>query len=157
MAKSFLLLSTLLVLLPATITALAAPANKFKGGAGVGRLNLDEKASMDDAWKCKYDMVLVERLQKLKSGTETSSGLFVPEEDLPRLHVCKVISVGPGREEENGLIAPMPNIKVGDIVIAKNPWGIGPKDEETADGKKLSFMRSQDIAAVVPGGMKKKE
>jgi len=89
MAKSFLLLSTLLVLLPATITALAAPANKFKGGAGVGRLNLDEKAGMDDAWKCKYDMVLVERLQKLKSGTETSSGLFVPEEDLPRLHVCK--------------------------------------------------------------------
>jgi len=33
----------------------------------------------------------------------------------------------------------MPNIKVGDIVIAKNPWGIGPKDEETADGKKIKF------------------
>mmetsp|Transcript_2583 Transcript_2583/g.3586 ORF Transcript_2583/g.3586 Transcript_2583/m.3586 type:complete len:102 (+) Transcript_2583:649-954(+) len=101
-------------------------------------------------------MVLVERLQKLKSGTETSSGLFVPEEDLPKLHVGKVLSVGPGREEENGLIAPMPNIKIGDIIIAKNPWGIGPKDEETADGKKLSFMRSQDIAAVIPGGMKEK-
>jgi co-chaperonin GroES (HSP10) len=45
----------------------------------------------------------------------------------------------------------MPNIKPGDIVIAKNPWGIGPKDEETPDGRKLSFMRSQDIAAVVEG------
>lgn len=63
----------------------------------------------------------------------------------------KVISMGPGREEENGRIAPMPNIKVGDVVIAKNPWGIGPKDEETPDGKKLSFMRGQDIAAVVDG------
>ena len=59
-----------------------------------------------------------------------------------------VLSMGPGREEENGKIAPMPHIKVGDYVIAKNPWGIGPKDEETADGKKLSFMRAQDIAAV---------
>ena len=51
------------------------------------------------------------------------------------------------------MIAPMPDIKVGDIVIAKNPWGIGPKDEETASGKKLSFMRAQDIAAVVTGGL----
>ena len=59
--------------------------------------------------------------------------------------------MGPGREEENGRIAPMPNITPGDIVIAKNPWGIGPKDEETSDGRKLSFMRSQDIAAVVKG------
>lgn len=59
--------------------------------------------------------------------------------------------MGPGREEENGRVAPMPNIKLGDIVIAKNPWGIGPKDEETPDGRKLSFMRSQDIAAVVEG------
>ena len=59
--------------------------------------------------------------------------------------------MGPGREEENGLVAAMPNIKVGDVVIAKNPWGIGPKDEETNDGKKLSFMRSVDIAARVEG------
>ncbi len=62
-----------------------------------------------------------------------------------------VISIGPGREEENGSIAGMPDIAIGDIVVAKNPWGIGPKDEETADGKKLSFMRSQDIAAVLDG------
>jgi len=59
--------------------------------------------------------------------------------------------MGPGREEENGMIAPMPNIEVGDIVIAKNPWGIGPKDEETPDGRKLSFMRSQDVSAKVDG------
>eukprot|EP00594_Rhizosolenia_setigera_P012544 CAMPEP_0178965006 /NCGR_PEP_ID=MMETSP0789-20121207/16015_1 /TAXON_ID=3005 /ORGANISM="Rhizosolenia setigera, Strain CCMP 1694" /LENGTH=68 /DNA_ID=CAMNT_0020649889 /DNA_START=346 /DNA_END=552 /DNA_ORIENTATION=+ len=59
--------------------------------------------------------------------------------------------MGPGREEENGMIAPMPPIKPGDLVICKNPWGIGPKDEETADGKKLSFMRSLDIAAIFEG------
>ncbi len=62
-----------------------------------------------------------------------------------------VLSMGPGREEENGRIAGMPEMKIGDIVVAKNPWGIGPKDEETNSGKKLSFMRSQDIAAVLDG------
>lgn len=62
-----------------------------------------------------------------------------------------VISIGPGREEENGRIAGMPDMKLGDIVVAKNPWGIGPKDEETSNGKKLSFMRSQDIAAFLDG------
>ena len=65
--------------------------------------------------------------------------------------------MGSGREEENGRIAPMPDIAVGDIVIAKNPWGIGPKDEETADGRKLSFMRAQDIAAVITGGIEEED
>ena len=55
------------------------------------------------------------------------------------------------------MIAPVPDLSVGDIVIAKNPWGIGPKDEETSDGKKYSFMRSQDIAAVVTGGVEEFE
>ncbi|KAL3930113.1 MAG: hypothetical protein SGARI_004575 [Bacillariaceae sp.] len=83
-------------------------------------------------------MMLVERLQKRKAPQEVEDGVFV----------------GPGREEENGMVAPDVNgWQVGDIVIAKNPWGIGPKDEELADGTKLSFMRSQDIAAKMTGGL----
>jgi hypothetical protein len=31
--------------------------------------------------------------------------------------------------------------------------GIGPKDEELADGTKLSFMQRQDIAAKITGGL----
>ncbi|KAL7469282.1 hypothetical protein ACHAXS_009543 [Conticribra weissflogii] len=120
------------------------PTVDFKGGAGVGRLVFDGDDTPVDKWNCKYDMVLVERLQ---GRPKTDSGLFVPRENLPKMHLCR------GREEENGRIAPMPNIKVGDVVIAKNPWGIGPKDEETPDGKKLSFMRGQDIAAVVDGSL----
>ncbi|KAL7511041.1 hypothetical protein ACHAXN_007942 [Cyclotella atomus] len=119
----------------------------FKGGAGVGRLVLNDGTDLEN-YQCKYDMVLVERIQ---GKSKTESGLFVPRENLPKLHLCRVISMGPGREEENGLIQAMPEIQPGDIVIAKHPWGIGPKDEETADGKKLSFMRGGDIAAVVKG------
>lgn len=129
----------------------SAPKPSYQGGAGVGRFVLDPDAGTMGAWQCHYDMVLCERIQ---GRPPTESGLYVPEQDLPKLHLCRVLSMGPGREEENGLIAPMPEaIRPGSIVIAKNPWGIGPKDEETTDGKKLSYMRSQDIAAVITGGL----
>ena len=143
---------------PSAVDALsssaASPKKKYYGGAGVGRLVIDDKVGKEGAVQCHYDMVLCERLQE-RSRTKTSDvGLYIPEEDLPRLHMCRVLSLGPGREEENGRVSALPdNIKVGSIVIAKNPWGIGPKDEETSDGKKLSYMRFQDIAAVVTGGL----
>ncbi len=134
------------------VTALSSSTKpKFQGGAGVGRLVLDEQAGKENAYKCHYDMVLVERLQ---GKTITATGLFIPKDDLPRMHLGRVLSVGPGREEENGRVTVTPSeLQVGTYVIAKNPWGIGPKDEETADGKKLSYMRFQDIAAIVPGGL----
>ncbi|KAI2490381.1 chaperonin [Fragilaria crotonensis] len=149
----FITFTVLAALLVSDTLALSSnPKPKFFGGAGVGRLTLEDLSSQKIA--CHYDMVLVERIQ---GRPKTESGLFVPQEDLPKLHLCKVVSVGPGREEENGMIAPMPDLSVGDIVIAKNPWGIGPKDEETSDGKKFSFMRSQDIAAIVTGGIEEFE
>lgn len=126
---------------------------KYYGGAGVGRLVV-AKGEETESWRCHYDMVLVERIQ---GRPKTESGLFVPDADLPKLLLCRVISVGPGEEAENGRILPMPNIKPGDIVISKNPWGIGPKDEETVDGKKLSFMRARDITAIVEGGLEPEE
>lgn len=113
----------------------------------------DTKAGEPNAYRCHYDMVLVERIQKEEVRRDQDSGLYVPKEDLPRLHLCRVLSMGQGEESENGRILPMPDIQIGDVVIAKNPWGIGPKDEETTDGKKLSYMRSRDIAAVIPGGL----
>jgi hypothetical protein len=64
----------------------STPPKKWFGGAGVGRLNLDDKAGQENAWQCKYDMVLCERIQ---SKPKKESGLFVPDEDLPRLHLCK--------------------------------------------------------------------
>jgi co-chaperonin GroES (HSP10) len=135
------------------VNALSSAPKKYYGGAGVGRFVVEDEQRVVQQ-RCHYDMILAERIQ---GKPRTESGLYVPQEDLPKLHLCRVIAVGPGREEENGLIAPMPDIVVGDIIVAKNPWGIGPKDEETADGKKLSFMRAQDVAAVVTGGLAPEE
>jgi chaperonin GroES len=123
---------------------------KYQGGAGVGRFVLDSRDDDPRDWQCHFDMILVERIQ---GRPPTDSGLYVPSDDLPKLHLCRVLAMGPGEELENGTRRAMPVLKVGDVVIAKNPWGIGPKDEETVDGGKLSFMRSQDIAAVITGGI----
>ena len=130
----------------------AAPKPRYGGGAGVGRFVLEEDALK---YQTNYDMVLVERLQKRKAPQDSGEGaLYVPDEDLPRLHLCRVLSVGPGREEENGSVAPdLDGIKPGDLIIAKDPWGIGPKDEELADGTKLSYMRSMNIAAKLTGDL----
>mmetsp|Transcript_1793 Transcript_1793/g.2540 ORF Transcript_1793/g.2540 Transcript_1793/m.2540 type:complete len:164 (+) Transcript_1793:158-649(+) len=145
----FALLSTSGVsgLSPASI---AQPKKRYGGGAGIGRLVIGEDVGKEGAVACHYDMVFCERIQGV---AKAESGLFIPDEDLPKLRLCRVLSLGPGREEENGMVAPMPDIKVGDIVLAKNPWGIGPKDEETATGLKFSYMRSQDITAVITGGL----
>jgi hypothetical protein len=90
---------TLLLVLPVSTWGLAVPdiANraqdisdkarkKYYGGAGVGRLILDESVATEGAVVCHYDMVLCERIQ---GRPKTESGLFVPDKDLPRLHLCK--------------------------------------------------------------------
>ncbi|GMH69988.1 hypothetical protein TrVE_jg2334 [Triparma verrucosa] len=123
------------------------PQNPNKFGKGIGRLELDEAALTAQTL---YDMVLVERLQP---PVETDTGLYKGQEEQPKLHICRVLSVGSGREEENGIIASMPDIKVGDTVVVKNPWGIGPKDEELADGRKLSYLKGQDVAGKIEGGI----
>ena len=81
-----LFLLQLIALYQTSVQSLSSPAKKFYGGAGVGRLTFDEKAAMEDGWKCKYDMVLVERIQ---GKPEQESGLFIPDEDLPKYHLCK--------------------------------------------------------------------
>jgi co-chaperonin GroES (HSP10) len=149
------ILRILLLISSLSLPALAFPSPKasYGGGGGVGRLILDDEKAKQVS--CHYDMVLVERVQKRKAPADVEDGmLYVPDDDLPRLHLCKVLSVGPGREEENGSVAPMlDNLQPGDLIISKHPWGIGPKDEELSDGTKLSYMRYQDVAAVISGGL----
>ncbi|CAM9179726.1 unnamed protein product [Laminaria digitata] len=91
-------------------------------------------------------MVYVERLPEEQQMT---SGLFLPSKADPRMHVCKVVSVGNGREGESGHISPNDAVQPGDLVFVKDPFGIGPRDDEFA-GKKFSFVRLTSIFAVIP-------
>lgn len=81
-----LLLNTLLALtlLATPCTSFSdQPPQKFYGGAGVGRFTLD---SDEYSWQCAYEMVLVERIL---AKPKTDGGLFVPTEDMPKLHLCR--------------------------------------------------------------------
>jgi hypothetical protein len=65
------------------------------------------------------------------------------------MHVCKVLSIGGGREGENGTVIPNEGVGVGDLVYVKDPWGIGPRDDEFAN-RKFSYVRYTSICARVP-------
>ncbi|KAG5191883.1 hypothetical protein JKP88DRAFT_274868 [Tribonema minus] len=93
-----------------------------------------------------YDMVYVERLPEAQQMT---SGLFLPGKENPRMHVCKIVSLGQGREGESGTLVENAGLKPGDLVYVKDPWGIGPKDDEFSNHK-FSFVRYQNICAVIP-------
>ena len=71
---------------PSNLEQLGQRKKKYYGGAGIGRFILDENVGQENAVQCLYDMVLVERVQ---GRPPTDSGLFVPQEDLPKLHVCR--------------------------------------------------------------------
>ena len=90
-----------------------------------------------------------------------------------------MVSVGSGREGESGVVTDNAGVKPGDLVYCRVrvrhrralsrlsisyitraarpptpqfPYGIGPKDEEFAvegDVRRFSFIRYQDVAAVV--------
>jgi co-chaperonin GroES (HSP10) len=100
---------------------------------------------------CIYDMVLVERISQPE---KTDFGLFLPKvEGKDQKHLGKVLSVPSsyGLEGENGRVAPVSEIipyKVGDIVYVRDPWGIGPLDQEVGP-RCFSFHKAAQITAVV--------
>lgn len=103
---------------------------------------LPEEAARQTAM---YDMIYVERLNE---NQQSAGGVFIPKLSTSNsdLHMARVVSVGDGREGENGLKTSVGEFKKGDIVFLRNPWGIGPRDEEHR-GRKFSFVREVDVAA----------
>jgi hypothetical protein len=92
--RPFVAVLLCLLLLPCLTLALSSSVNpnkkKFYGGAGIGRLVIDEKVGKEGFVLCHYDMVLCERIQ---GRAKSKSGLYIPDEDLPRLHLCRVLSM----------------------------------------------------------------
>jgi co-chaperonin GroES (HSP10) len=98
-----------------------------------------------------YDMVLVERYIQPE---KTDFGLFLPKvEGKDEKHLGKVISIPSdyGLEGEQGRVAPVEEIipyKVGDVVYIRDPWGVGPKDQEYG-ARCFSFHKAAQITGVV--------
>ena len=96
-----------------------------------------------------YDLVYVERLAPPQTS---SGGLILLEPEDPPMHLARVVSVGDGAVGDSGAVTKNEGVASGDLVYCKFPWGIGPKDEqfgEEGEVRRFSFLRYQDIAAVV--------
>ena len=89
------------------------------------------------------DYILVDPLEK---ETTLPSGIVIPDTVKEKPQQGKVISVGPGRRDEDGDRLPM-DVKVGDIVMYKK-WG---GTEIKVEGKEMLLVKEEDILAVVEG------
>jgi len=89
------------------------------------------------------DYILIEPAQK---DTTLPSGIVIPDMAKEKPQEGKVISVGPGKRDEDGDRIPM-DVKVGDTVMYKK-WG---GTEIKIDGKDMLLVKEEDILAIVEG------
>jgi chaperonin GroES len=88
--------------------------------------------------------VLVEQASEEKV---TSSGIVLPDNaDRKKQSRGTVVAVGPGKLNDAGSRLPM-SVKVGDLVLFKEPWSEDGKFEEA--GKKFCLVEENDILGIL--------
>jgi chaperonin GroES len=88
-----------------------------------------------------HDRVIVKRLEEER---KTASGIVIPDAAAEKPDQGEVISVGPGKRDENGKQIAL-DVKVGDRVLFGKYAGQTVK----VDGNELLVMREEDIMGVV--------
>ena len=87
------------------------------------------------------DRILVEPLEAEQT---TKSGLVIPDTAKEKPQEGKVLSIGPGRVDDNGNRVPL-DVAEGDVVIFSKYGGT----EVRYDGNDLLLLNARDILAVV--------
>jgi chaperonin GroES len=88
-----------------------------------------------------HDRVIVKRLEEER---KTASGIVIPDAAAEKPDQGLVISVGPGKRDDNGKQITL-DVKVGDRVLFGKYSGQTVK----VDGEELLVMREEDIMGVV--------
>ena len=88
-----------------------------------------------------HDRVIVKRLEEER---KTASGIVIPDAAAEKPDQGQVISVGPGKRDENGKHVTL-DVKTGDRVLFSKYAGQTVK----VDGEELLVMREEDIMGVV--------
>ena len=87
------------------------------------------------------DRILVEPLEAEQT---TKSGLVIPDTAKEKPQEGTVLSIGPGRIDDNGNRVPL-DVSEGDVIIFSKYGGT----EVKYDGKDLLLLNARDILAVV--------
>jgi chaperonin GroES len=93
------------------------------------------------------DRIVVEPVEQEE---KTASGIILPETAKEKPQEGKVLSIGPGRLDDDGKRVPM-DVKVKDRVLYAKYSGTEIKIE----GKKLLILKESDILAIVTGSESK--
>ena len=88
-----------------------------------------------------HDRVIVKRLDEER---KTASGIVIPDAAAEKPDQGQVISVGPGKRDDNGKQITL-DVKVGDRVLFGKYAGQTVK----VDGEELLVMREEDIMGIV--------
>ena len=83
-------------------------------------------------------------IKQVEAEQTTASGLVIPDTAKEKPQEGEVISIGPGRIDDNGNRVPL-DVAVGDKVIYSKYGGT----EVKYDGKELLLLNARDILAVV--------
>ena len=87
------------------------------------------------------DRVLVEAVEQKEV---IKGGIVIPDSAKEKPQEAKVVSVGPGKRDENGKLIPM-DVKVGDFVLTSKYGGT----EIKLDDKEYKILNASDILAIV--------
>ena len=88
-----------------------------------------------------HDRVIVKRLEEER---KTASGIVIPDAAAEKPDQGQVLSVGPGKRDENGKHVTL-DVKVGDRVLFGKYAGQTVK----VDGEEILVMREEDIMGVL--------
>ena len=87
------------------------------------------------------DRVLVEAVEQKEV---IKGGIVTPDSAKEKPQEAKVVSVGPGKRDDNGKLIPM-DVKVGDFVLTSKYGGT----EIKLDDKEYKILNASDILAIV--------
>ena len=91
-----------------------------------------------------HDRVVIQRVEEEK---KSAGGIFIPDSAAEKPQRGKVVAVGKGKINEQGVVRPL-DVKVGDIVLfGKYSGSEVPKEF----GENVLMMREDDILAIIDG------
>ena len=83
-------------------------------------------------------------VQRLEAQDCAPGGIILPDSAKKKQETAKVIAVGPGAEDRDGKLIPMP-VKVGDHILMDKYSG----QELELDGEEYHILKADDIIAIV--------
>ena len=88
-----------------------------------------------------HDRILVRRID---SEAKTKGGIIIPDTAKEKPQEAVVVSVGPGRVNDDGKVVPL-DVKKGDKIL----FGKYSGSEVTLDGEEHLIIREEDVLAVL--------